>query len=335
MSMWSLRNQTLYKVGKTWGRTQDGVPEWIVAVKATYDVHEDGAVSLAAEQVEPLLAPEYTGEDGASSLRYDADLVGEKPTTDIIVNGTAYAPQGRPSTEFLVAMRVGPVRKVLRVRGPRRWGDNGDDASSPETVTRVPLAYERAYGGYDNADPDPKNQRLDTRNPVGCGVVADPRRRAGRLLPSFEYPDGNPEDTGPAGFGPIDCFWSPRRELHGTYDAAWERDRKPLFPTDWNQRSRLCSPADQQPKSHLHGGDIVELTNLTPGGRLEFQLPRAHIGFSTLIGKRTVEHRGQLSTIIIEPDRFRVLMVWVTALPCPTDMDYLEETVVREKELLR
>lgn len=335
MSMWSIRNQTPYKVGKSWGRSKDGVPEWIVAVKGTFNILPDGEVVLADQQLDPLIVPEYNGEDGLSSLRYEADLIGAKPTTDIVINGTAYAPYGRPSSDFLIEVRIGQLRKVLRVRGDRYWERNGKGVSAAEPVVQVPLIYERAYGGYDGADPDPKNQRLDTRNPVGCGVVADQISRAGRMLPSFEYPEGKLEEAGPAGFGAIDSFWSPRREFCGTYDAVWERDRKPLLPDDWDPRSRLCSPPDQQSKSHLHGGDRVELTNLTPGGRLEFQLPRVHLGFSTRIHKNTEEHRGQLSTVVIEPDNQRVLMVWVSSLLCPTDVDYLEETVVREKEILR
>jgi len=334
--MWSIRNQTPYAVDSTWARSKDGEPEWIVAVKGTFDIRSDGEIVLAEEQLPPLIAPEYNSEDALSSLRYDADLVGAKPTTDIVVNGTAYAPNRRPSSDFLVGMKVGPVQKVIRVRGDRRWDEgSGKGCSAPEPVMQVPLLYERAYGGYDSADPDPRNQRFDSRNPAGCGVVADPMRRAGQLLPSFEYPEGKLEAAGPAGFGAIDSFWSPRLELWGTYDAAWERGRKPLLPDDWDPGANLCSPADQRPKSHLHGGDLVELMNLTPYGRLTFRLPRVHLGFNTRIHKSTQEHRGQLSTIVIEPDHQRVLMVWLTSLPCSADVDYLEETVVRSKEILR
>jgi len=334
--MWDVDNQTPYAAESTWDRSIDGVPEWIVAVKGTFEILENGEPVLAEEQLEPLIQPEYQGADGASSLRYDADLVGQKPTTDIIVNGTAYAPGGRRSTDFPIGLQVGPVHKVLRVRGNRWWSErNGEDVSSPEPVTQVPLAYERAYGGYDNVAPDPKDHRLDSRNPVGCGLVADPLHRAGKMLPNFEYRDGNLEEAGPAGFGAIDCYWSPRREFWGTYDGDWERGRKPLLPADWDPRSRLCSPPDQQPESHLHGGDPVELLNLTPEGTWSFRLPRAYLRFTTQIRNRSVEHRGQLSTIVIEPDKRRVLLVWLTSLSCPTDMDYLEETTVRVKKILR
>ena len=168
---------------------------------------------------------------------------------------------------------------MIRVVGNRRWerGLFGLKPSASEPITRLPIIYERAYGGYDHTDPDPKKQCMDPRNPVGCGVAAESGRRVGQPLPNFEYPHGNLEKAGPAGFGAIDSFWSPRREFAGTYDEAWERDRLPLLPEDWDSRSLLCSPADQRPDSHLRGGDFVELINLTPDGKLRFALPRVYL----------------------------------------------------------
>lgn len=331
--MWSITNDTPYKAGKTWGRDKDGVHEWIVAVKATYDILPDGSVTLAEEQLEPLLAPEYNGEDGLSSLRYDADLVAPKPTTDVLINGTAYAPGGRPSTDFMVGARIGRIQKVIRVRGNRVWHEGlfGPAPSSVQAVTELPIIYERAYGGYDQTDPDPKKQRMDPRNPVGCGVVAQSDHKIGQPVPNFEYPNGNLKKDGPAGFGAIDSFWSPRRELTGTYDDAWQQNRLPLLPEDWDSHSLLCSPIDQRPKSYLRGGEPVELTNLTPSGKLTFTLPKVFLSFRTLIDTRKEEHRSRLSSVIIEPDFPRVIMVWLTSLACRTNVDYLEETIVREK----
>jgi len=45
-----------------------------------------------------LRTPEYFGAPGNSSVRYDSDLVLTKTTTDIIVIGHSYAPDGRPIT---------------------------------------------------------------------------------------------------------------------------------------------------------------------------------------------------------------------------------------------
>jgi hypothetical protein len=335
--MWAIDNRTPYRAGKTWARDKNGVHEWIVCVKATFDIAAAGEVRLADEQIAPLLAPAYNGEPGTSSLKYDADLVPLKPTTDVVLNGTAYAPGGRPSTEFAVAMRVGALQKVLKVRGNRTWlpGPFGGGPSRPEPVTRVPIIYERAYGGYHRDGDDPRHHRMDARNPVGCGLAPASGERAGQPLPNFEYANGEVESSGPAGFAAIDCYWSPRRELAGTYDTAWENQRCPLLPQDWDPRSLLCAPADQRPGYYLHGGELVELVNLTPGGHLRFALPKIHLTFRTRIRDRAEEHRARLTTVILEPDYPRVMLSWLTSIQCLTDVDYLEQTVVRQKPYLK
>lgn len=332
--MWQVTNRTPYKAERTWVRDVDGVHQWVVVVKATFTIGDKGSLALADEQVEPLHAAEYNGEDGASSVRYDADLIAPKPTTDVVINGTAYAPRGRPSADFMVSARVDRTSKVLRVIGNRRWQQGGPGeimASDAEPIAQLPIVYERAYGGFDRTDPDPKKQRIDLRNPVGTGVSARAAHLLGQAVPNFEYPGGSIERAGPAGFGAIACHWSPRIELAGTYDKAWQEDRKPLLPRDWDARSLLCSPADQRPASHLRGGEEVELANLTPSGRLRFALPKHYFAFTTRFGTKSHEHRGQLASVIIEPDHPRVIMVWQTELRVRGAIDDLDETIVLEK----
>ena len=331
--MWTLKNRTPYAAASIWGRDRDGQHQWIVAVKACYHIGSNGDLRLADEQLPPLLAAEYFGEPGQSSLRYDADLVPPKPTTDIVLNGTAYAPGAVPSREFLVSLRLDTLRKVLRVRGNRHWeaGLLGLKPTPEDPVEQLPIRYERAWGGYDRHDPNPKHQAWDGRNPVGRGVVARDSRREGTPLHNFEYLDGEPHKTGPAGFGALDSFWSPRREFAGTYDQAWQKNRHPLLPLDWDARCLQCAPVDQQPRQPLRGGEPLELVNLTPSGRLELQLPRVYLAFSTQIDGRREEHRGQLASVIIEPDQARLILVWTTTLLCRNNGAYLDYTLIREK----
>ena len=331
--MWAIDNRTPFKAAKSWGRDRDGVHEWLVAVKAAFDICDDGSLRLADEQSAPLQMPEYCGEPGASSLKYDSDVVAPKPTTDIILNGTGYAPRGRASNDFTVTVRVAAIEKTLRVRGLRQWEDGafGLSASEMQPVTSLPLRYEHAYGGSDLAHPDPAKHRLDLRNPVGCGLVS----RAGDLLPAIEYPGGSIEKNGPAGFGAIDSFWSPRRQWAGTYDEQWKAERFPLLPLDWDPRVRLCAPPDQLPSAALRGGEPVELTNLTPEGLLRFTLPRIYLRFRTRIDGRLEEHPAHLGTIVIEPDQRRVMLVWQSALAVHENGDYLEHTIISEKARLR
>src|SRR5512143_1384452 len=104
--MWMLINHTPYAAERTWLRDRAGQHVWVVAVKATYELREDGKVQLADEQFAPLLAPEYRGEPGRSSLLYEADLTDAKPGTDVILNASAHAPGGQLQREVVVGLRI-------------------------------------------------------------------------------------------------------------------------------------------------------------------------------------------------------------------------------------
>src|SRR5690349_11685220 len=108
--MWLVQNRTPYAAERSWVQDKDANKHWLVAVKATYDIASDGAVHLADEQETPLRLGTYVAEPFESSLRYESDLLGLKPTTDVLVNGSAYAPAGRPVASVDVAMEVGPIR---------------------------------------------------------------------------------------------------------------------------------------------------------------------------------------------------------------------------------
>ena len=76
----------------------------------------------------------------------------------------------------------------------------------------------------------------------------------GQPAHSIEYTSGDPASRGPAGYGPIDPGWLPRRALAGTYDDRWNRTKKPLLPDDFDPAYALSSPADQRNAKPLAGG---------------------------------------------------------------------------------
>lgn len=318
--MWELTNRTPFAADRTVTRDLDGAELWVVAVKAAFDIHRDGTTAVSDKQLEVLHLPQYVGPPGRSGLVYDLDMIPGKPTTDVLVNGCAHA--ARPSLFVDVGMSVGPVRKVLRVFGDRVWRktSTGPKIGDPVPFERLPIMYERAFGGADPVVTDPARLPCEGRNPVGAGFATRPEWLENRPLPNVERQDSlisswkdRPE---PAGFSALPPQWLPRASLAGTYDRAWEEERFPLLPLDLNERFFQSAPLDQQTPKPLHGGEAVLLRNLTPDGLLQFSLPSIVLGFRTVIGNESIEHRGKLHTVIVEPEFPRVILIWHAALRC-------------------
>jgi hypothetical protein len=339
--MWQLDNRTPYAAERTWVRDRDGAEIWLVAVKCSFDISSEGETSVAPEQPPVAQAPVFI--DPASpqpSLLYEMDLVRTKQTTDVLLIGHAHAPGGVPVTQLDVGLRVGPIAKRLRVTGDRVW--LGGSPSEPEPFSTMPLVWERAYGGIDPRTRDAPLPQFDMRNPVGTGYVAEAAHAEGVRLPNIEYPDqcvracsDRPE---PAGFGPLCNHWQPRAGLAGTYDEAWQRDRSPLLPTDFDDRHYQCAPADQQAPQFLRGGEPVVLINVWPRAEvLRFNLPRVILGLesSFLDGSLRPHERPKLHTVLAEPDMSRVSLVWHSALPCHSSVNKLQKTRIVEKRLVR
>jgi hypothetical protein len=331
--MWQITNRTPFAAERGWARDREGAEVWLVAVKATFDL-STGVPRIAAEQPPVLRLPQHHGDPGSSSVMYDADLVLAKRTTDVIVLGHAYAPSGTSAAQVDVDVRVGPVKKVIRVFGDRTWGALGP--SVPRPFVKMPLTYEHAFGGVDARSATPE-AHWEWRNPVGTGYAISSRNARGLKLPNLEDPgalircwDDRPQ---PAGLGPIACHWQPRVAFAGTYDDHWMQTRQPLWAEDLDDRYFQCAPADQQAPDFLHGGESVVLQGMTPGGRLDFALPRLHLGFDTRFvdGSRELHRNRKLHTVILEPDHPRVSLVWHSALPCHFKVHQLERTIVTVK----
>jgi hypothetical protein len=333
--MWSLQNHTPYAAERNWVRDKQGRHQWVVAVKATFDIDDHGRLALSDEQPPPALAPEYAGEPGLSSLRWDSDLLYVKPCTDVVAEANAHAPGGRPCDRVPVILRVGPIQKQLLVHGDRTfaWSPGGVALTAPSPFVSRPIRYEWAYGGIDLSDANPAKHRMDDRNPIGKGFATDPRRLLHQPAYALEYPGADSAKAGPAGFGPIDPAWSPRRLRAGTYDVRWEDHRKPLLPEDYDDLFASSAPDDQRVVPHLRGGERVELQGMTPAGLLTFELPKIYLAFTTRFGTRREEHRSKLATVLLLPEAKRLAMVWQTSLDvAQRDGEYLDVTRIIEKQ---
>lgn len=332
--MWQVDNRTPFAAERGWVRDRNGAEIWLVAVKCTFDIKPDGSTQVSEEQPPVLRVPEYYGEPGKSSIKYEADLIHTKKTTDILVVGHAYAPPGQAVTKLDVGVRVGPVKKILPVFGERQWGVLGP--TDPEPFTKMPLVYERAFGGVDIKSAHPERD-WEWRNPVGCGFAVKKAHLDGMPVPNVESADrlisSWNDRPAPAGFGAICSHWQPRASFAGTYDDKWMKTRQPLLPDDFDERFFQCAPVDQQAPQFLMGGEPVALLNLSPTGSLHFALPKLYLGFETHFydGSREIHKTRKLHSVILEPDFPRVSLVWHSALPCHFKVQKLERTIVTLK----
>ncbi|MET3140275.1 hypothetical protein AAKU61_004664 [Undibacterium sp. GrIS 1.2] len=65
-----------------------------------------GTLEYADEQAPLCEVDAFFGEMNQSSVRQESDFCQYKPKCDVIVNATAYVPQGKPSTRFTVRLTV-------------------------------------------------------------------------------------------------------------------------------------------------------------------------------------------------------------------------------------
>jgi hypothetical protein len=217
------------------------------------------ALALEHERPMPLLAPPaiavrdaHHGGDPTRSLATASDLVPYRARADVWLTGHAHAP-GAEQVSALVARlalyrgRQAILDKVVHVQGDR----SAQGATEP--FTRMPLVYERAFGGAGFDD-----------NPVGVG--AD-ERGAPNLV--------DPRDPKRAvGFGPISRYWKQRRKLVSG-ELRRELDKAvPDLPADFDWSYYQCAPVDQR-IDYLEGDEWVVIDGLHPGFvRLQSRLPK-------------------------------------------------------------
>ena len=114
----NLLNTTGMTAGFTLGMRPDARESLVVVVKGTFTIPTDGGEPALQQTQEPLvMADVFTGEPGFSAPIYESDYAPSKPRCDVLLNGSAYAPKGRPVQQVSVAMRVGSVMKAFDVVG--------------------------------------------------------------------------------------------------------------------------------------------------------------------------------------------------------------------------
>lgn len=300
----------------------------VIVLRGTFQIEPGKRLRLVQQQDPLVMADEYYGEPGASSIRFESSIAPYKPRTDVIVNATAYSPSGKPEKEWTVSVQFGRIKKELRVTGPRRWekGFTGWTLTPIEPVSSVPVRYEYAYGG--SYTDETGRLTLCDANYVGTGF-ANPAKsepvKCPQILPvGTDTPQfGKPIPV--EGLGVVAPAWTPRRDKAGTFNVIWEKTRWPDLPEDFSFEFYNTASRGLTLPGFADGTETVELTNLTPNHSLTFQLPRFEL--ATLLrfqDGRVLPGPIVLDTVHIDLPASKVYLTWRGVMPVNVPLRVLE-----------
>jgi hypothetical protein len=195
-----------------------------------------------------------------------------------------------------------------------------------------PITYAYAFGGTDKSRGE-KKIRSFVSNPIGRGYRRYMTGIHGEPLPNTEelrHPiRSSRRRYRPMAFGPVGRNWQPRAGLAGTYGQKWLKTLVPFFPDDFDEFYFQAAPPDQQ-MPYPRGGERVELDNLSPEGRLAFQLPQ-DLHMPVLFVRPDGEEQtlaANVDTIVIEPDQGRFMLTWRAVLPLRRNCFEIYEIIV-------
>jgi hypothetical protein len=298
---------------------RNGIDILCIAVKATYDIKEN--IRIADEQRPIITEDVYWGEPGVSSLKYPMEITPEKPGTDVILIGEACAPENSRALDMSIGISAAGRKLAMKVSGDREWekGLLFTRPSDPKPFERMPVIYERAYGGTQIINDAAGEILSETRNPVGKGFRG---KRGDKELqeigvPNIEDPEGlmkSPSDKSrPVGYGAIAPHWQPRAAFIGTYGDEWQERRALFLPEDFDPRHYQAAHPDLIFADRLKGGELFIITGMSPHGKKMFNLPADEPKVEVKITERFLPRKAWISTVLLEPTDERIGIVWLAA----------------------
>ncbi len=317
-----------------------------ILVKRSYQIV--GGVAVRAEKDSKFRLTDVYYDDGdpeTSTVQFESEMAGNKQGTDVVVVGSAYAPNGKPVHQMQVSAQVAGKTKTLQVTGDRvvHYNPTGlHRYSDPKPFQSMQLRYEYAYGGVDERS-DPNVPFWYPRNDHGKGVVLGSSQDVieGLALPNIEDPNdlltperliiGDPHrwhlQPLPQGFGWRQKTWFPRCCLIGScppflnVGSVTEEEKMGLLPKDYVSLARQFKLPPFIPLFNngaslgmifrkLDGHEKVRLSGMTPSGVLEFTLPAESPSIALDLGKGMQPLEAKLLTVSIRPDELQLDMIW-------------------------
>ena len=311
----------------------------VITAQATYRF-SPGHVELDTQS--PIALSLQPIETELGLLPPDQPYLAADDRFEVVVLGCAYAPKQRPVTETVVAVMVGEVRRELVVTGDRGWAvqDGQHLMTKPALFTRMPLTWDRAFGGCCLVELDAGTfiRTVDPINPHGRGYDVDemvhqyvawygavegyPRYAYQRMLPNIERPVERvrtPHDRPrPACWAtrPVDCG------LRATHIAEGLPDRiMPLAEAASPSTviRSLRSASDEWVIDPPRAGATVTLAGLTPDGTVSFALPEQQV----LADYAIADRRGTLALrpqqLVLLPEERRLTLTYRAMFRVPYD----------------
>jgi len=263
---------------------RNGRPMGVIAVRASYDLFPDGTLQLKEDQG-IVLSDEYEGDQLKTPLLRASDIIPFKPNTDITIIGYTYPPRGERSSFWRFGIGIEKISVAFCCHGLRRWlpyrGKNDGKCwrmSETQPVDRVPLDYRFCSSDYVAGSPY-NAEILD--NPLGSPVL-DPKisPRDTEVAVAMITHDGdlviNPfTQVRIAGTAPIAPYWKLRRRFAGSYDKAWEQEKYPLLPEDFDYLFYQTACPGMIWRGFMRGDETITLRQMTCGyDVVRFQLPQ-------------------------------------------------------------
>ncbi len=249
-------------------------------LKCTFRFVPDDRMKVAQPE-EIVLADAGHVDNPSSSPRFSCETMPFLSRVDVVLTGHACAPFGQPVPSQSVRVAIHRddswlLNKTLHVYGDRR-------GETMEPFERMPIVYERAYGGAGFAS-----------NPYGTGMT-----------PGSSYPNiVHPLDVSAvAGFGPLSYEMRMSRLVPSVHPHFMDEQVLDV-PAGIDDAYFQCAPSDQLLDS-LQGHEWIEIDGMHPKHqRLVSRLPGIR-AVAKLYGVQSERPDG-VRTISLRPDMLHI-----------------------------